>query len=125
MLSYGVGNAHLGCHECSQGGTDGVWTTTHNFDIRGDRLFSSWYQGGVKIYDISDPTDPEQLVWWRKPEETAFWTAKRATDGVFIASSMGRNNDGKGGLYTFPNRRGQQQNPPALTPSNTTRTTER
>ncbi|WP_435181400.1 LVIVD repeat-containing protein [Halorussus sp. AFM4] len=119
-LAYGMGYAHRGCHKCGHRGTEGVWTTSHNFDIVGDRLFSSWYQGGVKIHDISDPSNPEQLAWWRNPQETAFWTAKFATEETFLASSMGQQNDGKGGVYLFPNRRGQQQNPPGLTTSSTT-----
>ncbi|WP_276280620.1 LVIVD repeat-containing protein [Halorussus caseinilyticus] len=96
----------------------GTWTTSHNFDIVGDRLFTSWYQGGVKIHDISDPANPKELAWWRKPDETSFWTAKRATDGFFVASSMGRRSNGKGGLYTFPIEDATdkpQKDPPSLT----------
>ena len=93
----------------------GVWTTSHNFDIVGDRLFTSWYQGGVKIHDISDPANPEQLTWWRDPEATSFWTAKAATDRFFIGGSMGRRENGRGGLYTFPNHPGEQKDPPLTT----------
>ncbi len=93
----------------------GTWTTSHNFDIVGDRLFTSWYQGGVKIHDISDPASPRRMAWWRQPEETSFWTAKRATKGFYIASSMGRRNNGKGGLYTFPIEEDVQKDPPSLT----------
>ncbi|UPV72744.1 hypothetical protein M0R89_09300 [Halorussus limi] len=103
----------------------GTWTTSHNFDIVGDRLFTSWYQGGVKIHDISDPANPEQLAWWRMPDETSFWTAKRATDGFFVASSMGRRSNGKGGLYTFPIEdatNSPQKDPPSLTTTGETAT---
>ncbi|PSP56356.1 hypothetical protein BRC82_02360 [Halobacteriales archaeon QS_1_67_19] len=93
----------------------GTWTTSHNFDIVGDRLFTSWYQGGVKIHDISDPANPEELAWWRDPDEAAFWTAKLATEKFFVASSMGRRANGKGALYAFPNHAGEQKDPPALT----------
>lgn len=98
----------------------GTWTTSHNFDIVDGRLFTSWYQGGVKIHDISDPANPEQLAWWRDPEETSFWTAKRARPRFFVASSMGRRNNGKGALFTFPNHAGQQKDPPSLTATETT-----
>ena len=109
------GVAHRGCHDCSGGGSSssGVWTTAHNFDLVGDRLFTSWYQGGVKIHDVSDPANPRQLAWWRRPQEASFWTAKRASGRFFVASGMGRG-DGRGALYTFPNRPGEQSNPPAL-----------
>jgi PGF-CTERM protein len=93
----------------------GTWTTSHNFDIVNGRLFTSWYEGGVKIHDISDPSNPEELAWWRDPEATSFWTAKLATGEFFVASSMGRNSNGKGGLYTFPNHPGQQKDAPSLT----------
>jgi PGF-CTERM protein len=96
----------------------GIWTTSHNFDIVGDRLFTSWYQGGVKIHDISDPANPRELAWWRKPDETSFWTAKRATQEFFVASSMGRQSNGMGAFYTFPIEdatNSPQKDPPSLT----------
>ena len=112
----GGGVAHRGCHDCSGGGSSssGVWTTAHNFDLVGDRLFTSWYQGGVKIHDVSDPANPRQLAWWRKPGEASFWTAKRANEKFFVASSMGGEGNDRGRLYTFPNRPGEQSNPPSL-----------
>ncbi|WP_436927074.1 LVIVD repeat-containing protein [Halosimplex amylolyticum] len=92
-------------------------TTPHNFDVAGDRLFTSWYDGGVKVHDVSDPANPELLAWWRAPSRWTFWTAQRATDAFFVASShaRGRYNAGKGALVTFPNRPGEQQSPPPLT----------
>ncbi|MFB6300440.1 MAG: LVIVD repeat-containing protein [Halobacteriales archaeon] len=92
----------------------GIWTTAHNFDLDDDRLYSAWYQGGVMLHDISDPSDPTRLSWWRKPDEARFWTAQRARD-CYIASDMGTRgtaNDGK--LYTFPDAAGTQTDPPTL-----------
>lgn len=98
----------------------GTWTTAHNFDLVGDRLYSSWYRGGVKVHDVSQPGDPKELAWWRQPEGTAFWTAVQATDGVFVASSAG-GYLGPGltdGLFTFPTEPGEQADPPSsLTPA--------
>ncbi|MFC4439284.1 MULTISPECIES: LVIVD repeat-containing protein [Natrialbaceae] len=96
----------------------GLWTTVHNFEIRNGRLYSSWYQGGVKIHDVSDPADPEELAAWRDPDEAAFWTARVAEPGeTFVASSteMVPNTDLEGALYTFPIEAGEQANPPSLT----------
>ena len=99
----------------------GVWTTSHNFELAGDRLYSAWYQGGVKIFDVSDPANPEELIWWRDPEQAAFWTARLAIpstgedDGFFVASSYGVSNGIEEGLFTFPDRAGQQADPPSLT----------
>jgi hypothetical protein len=107
--------ATIDAPESSDPTIGGTWTTSHNFDVVDDRLFTSWYQGGVKIHDISDPANPEELAWWRDPEQTSFWTAKLATSEFFVASSMGRESNGRGGLYTFPNHEGQQKDPPSLT----------
>jgi len=103
----------------------GTWTTSHNLDLVDGRLFTSWYQGGVKIHDVSDPATPEQMAWWRDPGETAFWTAKRATEQFFVASSIGDylgGVDGEAGLYTFPIERDEQKDPPPLTTTATNAT---
>ncbi|SFF84376.1 LVIVD repeat-containing protein [Halopelagius inordinatus] len=95
----------------------GVWTTAHNFQIRDGRLYSSWYQGGVKRHDVSDPREPKQISWWRNPDEARFWSAQLAApgarEGFFVASSMGVD-DVSARLYTFPDHAGRQANPPTV-----------
>ncbi|WP_224447882.1 LVIVD repeat-containing protein [Haloprofundus salilacus] len=92
----------------------GVWTTSHNFELRNGRLYTSWYQGGVKRHDVSDPSNPQELAWWRDPTKASFWTARLAVPGeTFVASSMGTD-DAPGRLYVFPDHAGQQTNPPSL-----------
>ncbi|WP_225333203.1 LVIVD repeat-containing protein [Halomicrobium urmianum] len=84
---------------------DGVWTTAHNFQITGGRCYTSWYQGGVKVHDVSDPLAPRELYHWRDAGQARFWTAQRLSDGdAFVASSMGvPGEDGApGGLFAFP-----------------------
>lgn len=99
----------------------GVWTTAHNFEFRGDRLYSSWYQGGVKRHDISDPANPVALTWWRNPSQASFWTARLAVPGeTFVASDMGVPRREGSELYVFPDHAGDQQNPPSLTTETTT-----
>ncbi|GAA0248290.1 LVIVD repeat-containing protein [Haladaptatus pallidirubidus] len=116
LSPVGVASAHGKCHDCTgDSAISGQWTTSHNFDVVGDRLYTSWYQGGVKLFDISDPENPEELVWWRDPERTAFWTSQHVSDEFFVGGSMGMDGNGKGALYTFPNRAGEQENPPRLT----------
>jgi hypothetical protein len=92
----------------------GTWTTAHNLDIAGGRLYTAWYRGGVKIHDVSDPAEPRELSWWRRPAETAFWTARHAGDRVVATSFRGET-----GLFVFPDRAGEQPDPPSLA---TTRT---
>ncbi|GAB3683939.1 hypothetical protein GCM10028857_12270 [Salinarchaeum chitinilyticum] len=98
----------------------GQFTTAHNFDLRNGRCYSSWYFGGVKIHDVSDPRSPEELAWWRDPDEASFWTAQSAVPGEhFVASSAGNaggfDDSIQGRVYVFPDRAGQQSNPPDLT----------
>jgi hypothetical protein len=96
-------------------GYGGVWTTAHNLDIDGDRLYTAWYRGGVKIHDVSDPANPRELAWWRRPDEAAFWTARRGPECVVAASYQTRT-----GVFTFPDGAGEQPNPPSLTSTTTT-----
>jgi hypothetical protein len=68
---------------------DGVWTTSHNVEIDGDTLVTSWYQGGVRSYDISDPSEPTLTGAYRDADATSFWTAQHAGEDHFVASSRG------------------------------------
>ncbi|MFB6205134.1 MAG: LVIVD repeat-containing protein [Haloglomus sp.] len=88
---------------------DGIWTTSHNFSFRGDRLYTSWYEGGVRVYDVSDPADPALLARWRASDDASMWTAVPTGRGFFLATS---HRDGpraaedssaeRAALYTFP-----------------------
>ena len=100
----------------------GTWTTSHNFSFRDGTLYSSWYQGGVKRHDISDPTAPTELSWWVEPATTRFWTAVPVDEGWFLASSMGTT-DGPAGLWTFPTVEGTGGTPAALTATDAERVT--
>jgi len=88
-----------------------TWTTSHNFDIRGGRLYASWYQGGVSVHDISDPANPERIAWWMD-DDRAFWTAKLAVEDEFFVASAAGSNGTTTGFYTFPDRGGRMPNPP-------------
>jgi hypothetical protein len=93
----------------------GIWTTAHNFELRGDVLYSAWYQGGVKRHDVSEPSEPAEVTWWRDPERTRFWTARPTVPGeAFVAASMGVGDGGEPGLWTFPDHAGQQADPPGV-----------
>ncbi|MFB6127674.1 MAG: LVIVD repeat-containing protein [Halolamina sp.] len=86
----------------------GVWTTAHNFAFDGDTLYTTWYHGGVKRHDVSDPTDPTERTWWRDHERARFWAVAVVNDDAFLASSMGvqGTGDGAAGLWTFPDEDG-------------------
>lgn len=91
----------------------GVWTTSHNFELRGDRLYSAWYEGGVRLFDVSDPADPAELARWRDPATASFWTARSGGDGWFVASSTGHR-PAEPAVYVFPDRPGDQPDPPPM-----------
>jgi hypothetical protein len=91
---------------------EGTWTTAHNVDLADDRLYSSWYEAGVKVHDVSDPAAPELLAWWRDPDETSFFTAEAGVPGEFYVASTYHVRSRRPGLYVFPDRAGEQSNPP-------------
>jgi len=83
----------------------GVWTTAHNFELVDGRCYSSWYQGGVKVHDVSEPANPRELFHWRDASQTKFWTAQRGVPGEFFLASSWESpgdEDGDGSLYVFP-----------------------
>ncbi|MFC4406383.1 LVIVD repeat-containing protein [Haloarchaeobius iranensis] len=101
-------------------GFQGQFTTSHNFALSRDRLYTSWYYGGVMIHDVSDPASPERIAWWRDPSNTQFWGAKYARSngpdatGIFVAGNMGPGQDNTGGLYVFPDTDGEMAEPPGV-----------
>lgn len=83
----------------------GTWVTSHNFDLVGDRLYSSWYAGGVRVFDVSDPSSPALLSAWRDSAAASFWTAQAAKPGEFYVAGSRRapeENSQGAALYTFP-----------------------
>ena len=96
---------------------NGVWTTAHNFDIADDRLYSSWYRGGVRVHDVSDPATPDELRHFRRSATTSFWTAQLAASSETVVATSFRNPadlDDPGVLYTFPDA---PQETPTPTPT--------
>lgn len=89
----------------------GLWTSSHNFELRGGVLYSSWYGGGVRRFDVSDPSTPRLRTWWTDPNEAQFWTARVGVPGeTFVASSLGPDRE-SGRLYVFPDEAGRTVRP--------------
>jgi hypothetical protein len=63
---------HVGYIPAPDKPTDAL-RTSHNFDVREDKVFASFYQGGMRAYGIEDPTAPEELAAFA-PLGTAYWT---------------------------------------------------
>lgn len=69
---------------------DDALLTSHNFDVTDTKLFASFYQGGLRAYDLaplyadtgdgytehaSDPVAPDEIAAFA-PDGMAFWTAE-------------------------------------------------
>ncbi|GAA0663983.1 LVIVD repeat-containing protein [Natronoarchaeum mannanilyticum] len=98
--------AHVEAPRAENNTREGQFTTSHNFDIANGRLYSSWYFGGVQIHDLSDPSTPMRIAWWRDAEEASFWTAQLARAGDCVVASSAEETSPQlaeqGRLYTFP-----------------------
>jgi len=97
--------------------------TSHNFGVRGDRLYTSWYGGGVRVYDVADPAAPRLLAGWRDDETAVFWTAKPFHEGFLGVSYQNPENSreerqqGVGArLLLFPEPEGDGEPAPTMDP---------
>ena len=100
----------------------GVWTTSHNFDFAADRLYTSWYQGGVKVFDVSDPSAPGVLREWANRGTMSFWTAQALEPGRTFVASAENHRDESGqfaGLVTFPDAPSGERSTRTQTPTPT------
>lgn len=69
--------------------------TAHNFDVTDDRVHASWYDGGVRRYDITDPSSPKEVGVYN-PDGQSFWTAV-ASDGYTLGGIYGTGSDAHAG----------------------------
>lgn len=80
-----------------------AFRTSHNFDVTSNRLHASWYNGGVTIHDVSDPSNPETVAGYHT-DDTSFWGAEAAR-GFTVASDIG------GGLVFLHEDHGRVDSP--------------
>ncbi len=108
--------ATIETEETGNNTTGGWYSTSHNFEIRNDKLYSSWYSAGVKVHDISEPGSPERIAWYAKPDQMSFWTAQVGVpDEFFVATTykgVPRPSRPDSALYTFPDGPGEMAEPP-------------
>ena len=75
-----------------------------------NRLHTSWYNGGVRVHDITDPSDPEELASYNA-EGYSFWTAVQGR-GFTIGGVYGARSDASpGGMLVLHDDRGKKQPP--------------
>ncbi|WP_458188439.1 LVIVD repeat-containing protein [Haladaptatus sp. NG-WS-4] len=63
-------------------------STSHNFDVTADTLYTSWYGGGVRVFDVGDPSSPSEVATYNAAN-SAFWTAV-VTENHIVASDIDR-----------------------------------
>lgn len=79
--------------------------TSHNFDVTNNRLYTSWYQGGARVYDITDPSNPVETYEY-DPEGANFWTTIRER-GFILAGDI------DSGIVFLHENRGEKR-PPSI-----------
>ncbi len=76
-------------------------TSIHNFVLRGSRLYVAWYHEGVRVLDVSNPTQPRQVAHYNTFRETD----PGRTDRLFEGAS-GIRVPGDGRVYVVDTARG-------------------
>ncbi len=69
--------------------------TMHNVVVRGSRAYVSWYGEGIRVVDISQPSDPREIGAFVPPEDLGpalFW-------GVYAHRDLVLGSDLFGGLF--------------------------
>ncbi|WP_410659046.1 LVIVD repeat-containing protein [Amycolatopsis sp. lyj-112] len=60
--------------------------SAHYFDVRGKVLVQSFYTQGTRFLDVSDPTDPKQIAYFR-PADAASWAPYWHKGYVYVADN--------------------------------------
>jgi hypothetical protein len=75
----------------------GALRCSHNFDFNaaGTEFYCSWYQGGIRAYDVADRSSPEEVGSFVSPDGQPFWRAANLPheSGNY---TLGAERDGKG-----------------------------
>ncbi|MBZ4416705.1 LVIVD repeat-containing protein [Myxococcus sp. RHSTA-1-4] len=76
-------------------------TSIHNMILRGDRLYIAWYQEGLRVLDVSNPTKPRQVAHYNTFRETDPGRTDNIYEGAF-----GVRVPGDGHVYVADSARG-------------------
>ncbi|CAN5880619.1 hypothetical protein BH11MYX3_BH11MYX3_15090 [soil metagenome] len=58
------------------------WVSIHNVMVVGGRAYMSYYQDGVRVLDVSDPTKPKQLGYYNTWDPQAAYTSSGFFEGA-------------------------------------------
>jgi hypothetical protein len=61
--------------------------SAHYFDVNGSTVAYAWYGEGTRFLDISDPTAPKQIAYWR-PDDTLVWASYFRNGYVYTADHV-------------------------------------
>ena len=61
--------------------------SAHYFDVDGDTVAYAWYGEGTRFLDITDPTHPKQIAYWR-PDDTLVWASYMHDGYVYTADHV-------------------------------------
>ncbi|NMO21327.1 hypothetical protein HPC49_29940 [Pyxidicoccus fallax] len=76
-------------------------TSIHNMILRGTRLYIAWYQEGLRVLDVSNPTQPRQVAHYNTFRETDPGRTDNIYEGAF-----GVRVPGDGHVYVVDSARG-------------------
>ena len=76
-------------------------TSIHNMILRGNRLYIAWYQEGLRVLDVSNPTKPRQVAHYSTFRETD----PDRTDNIY-EGAFGVRVPGDGHVYVVDSARG-------------------
>ncbi|QSQ21640.1 hypothetical protein JY651_41805 [Pyxidicoccus parkwayensis] len=76
-------------------------TSIHNFLLRGTRLYVAWYQEGLRVLDVSNPTKPRQVAHYNTFRESDPGRTDNLLQGAF-----GIRVPGDGAVYVVDSARG-------------------
>jgi hypothetical protein len=58
-------------------------TSIHNIILKGHRLYIAWYQEGVRVLDVSNPTKPRQVAHYNTVRDGDFGRTDNLFEGTF------------------------------------------
>ena len=58
--------------------------SAHYFDVDGSLVTYAWYGEGTRFLDISDPTNPRQVAYWR-PDDGIVWASYNHKGYIYTA----------------------------------------
>ena len=100
----------LGYHTVDRGSavssfwaTPESWCTAHMYNFKpGTRLLTTaWYQGGMNVLDLTDPTSPEEVAFYQADGDFSPWAAYWEGDRIWTADEHAEN----GGVEIFELKR--------------------